>query len=310
MQVIDSFKGLKDKYQRIVVAMGNFDGLHLGHQRLINETVENARRVGGTATVLTFYPHPLAVLRPENSPPLLLTRAGKEKIMARLGVDVLVMVPFTREFALISPEDYVREILCREMAVDGVVVGYNFTFGHRGKGTAETLWSYAEKYGFNLNVIPPVKLEDQVVSSSLIRQLILDGDIQRANRYLGYQYYVEETVVTGDRRGNLLGFPTANLELPRDLLVPPNGVYSVYVTVDDDVFLGVANIGVKPTFKSDNLHRNIEIHLLDFYGNLYDKKIKAQFIRRLRPEKKFNSVTELVNQIQADVQQARADYPK
>lgn len=309
MRVYEGLNGLRHRYEKIVVALGNFDGIHLGHQRLIGEAVATSRRNNGTSAVLTFDPHPLAVLRPEMAPPMLLSRESKERIMGQLGVDVLIMLPFTLDFAKLSPGEFIRDILIEQLGVKGIVVGYNYTFGHKGKGTPETLWKYGEEYGYSLNVIPPVKLAGQVVSSTLIRSKLLEGDVTFARKLLGYYPFTEGIVITGDRRGNTLGFPTANLEYPEGMVVPCNGVYSVHVEFDGETYLGVANIGHKPTF---NGHRktNIEVHLLDFCGDIYGKKIKVNYCRRLRDEKKFSSITDLVNQIQADVQSARFDHPE
>lgn len=309
MRVYENLSGLKDRYASITLALGNFDGIHLGHQRLIGEAVEIARGNNGIAAVLTFDPHPMQVLKPELAPPMLLDREAKRQKMAQLGVDVLLLCPFTREFARLSPEDFIKEILVKQLNITGIVVGYNYTFGHKGQGTPETLWKYAAEYGYDLHVIPPVKLGNQVVSSTLIRSLLAEGNVTAARKFLGYYPFTEGTVVLGDRRGNTLGFPTANIDCPEGLMVPANGVYSVKVELDGDTFLGVANVGTKPTFHQNN-RTNIEVHLLDFCGDIYGKTIKINYLRRLRDERKFSSITDLVNQIQIDVHSARIDHPE
>ncbi len=308
MRVYENLSGLKDRYADITLALGNFDGIHLGHQRLIGEAVEIARRSNGTAAVLTFDPHPMMVLKPELAPQMLLDRDAKRHKMAKLGVDVLLLVPFTREFARLSPEEFIKQILVEQLQVKGIVVGYNYTFGHKGQGTPETLWKYAAEYGYALHVIPPVKLGNQVVSSTLIRHQLAEGNVSTAQKLLGYYPFTEGIVVMGDRRGNTLGFPTANIDCPEGMLVPAKGVYSVQVGLDGETFLGVANVGTKPTFHHHNQQSNIEVHLLDFCGDIYGKKIKVNYLRRLRDERKFSSITELVNQIQLDVQSARFDH--
>ncbi|CCO09420.1 bifunctional riboflavin kinase/FAD synthetase [Desulforamulus hydrothermalis] len=310
MRVYDSLTGLKDKYCHIVAAIGNFDGLHLGHQKLIGEAVAMARRSKGTAAVLTFHPHPLSVLKPELAPPMLLDQDAKRVMMEELGVDVLILLPFTLEFAQLSPVEFIRDVLVQQLNVQGIVVGYNYSFGHRGRGNAETLWQYAAAYGYTLSVIPPVKVGQQVVSSTLIRHKLAEGDVVSARKLLGYPPFTEGTVVYGERRGNTLGFPTANIDCPAGMMVPAKGVYSVHVDLAGETYLGVANVGNKPTFHGYQQPINIEVHLLDFHGNIYGKKIKVKYIRRLRDEKKFSSVTDLVNQIQADVQSARFDHPE
>ncbi|MGB9803566.1 riboflavin biosynthesis protein RibF, partial [Desulfofundulus sp.] len=254
------------------------------------------------------HPHPLAVLDPEHAPPLLLTPGAKERIMSRLGVEVLLRVPFTADFARVGPREFIEEVLCRGLGVKAVFVGYNYTFGYRGEGTPELLREYSQRCGFELHVVPPVAVDGHVVSSTLIRSLLLSGDVTKAAHFMGYYPFVEGRVVTGDRRGATLGFPTANLDPGEGLLIPASGVYSVEVEVDGDRFLGVANIGTKPTFNAKNVRPNIEVHLLDFEGDLYGRWILVRFRRRLREERRFASVSELVAQIQKDIHRARVEY--
>jgi len=310
LRVYESLTGLKDRYPNITVALGNFDGIHLGHQRLIGEAVAIARRNNGTAAVLTFHPHPMAVLKPELAPPMLLDQEAKRRMMAELGVDILILLPFTLNFAQLSPEEFIKDVLVKQLNVKAIVVGYNYSFGHRGRGNPETIWKYAEECGYTLSVIPPVKVVSQVVSSTLIRNKLAEGDVAAAQKLLGYYPFTEGTVVLGDRRGNTLGFPTANIDCPAGMMVPARGVYSVHVDMDGETYLGVANVGTKPTFNGINQRINIEVHLLDFCGDIYGKKIKVKYVRRLRDERKFSSITDLVNQIQADVQSARFDHPE
>lgn len=304
VNVYEHWQGLKDRHRNIVVGLGNFDGVHIGHQRLITELVQMATEYEGTPVVFTFHPHPQAVLQPENSPPLLLTQEAKQNLMAKLGVSVLLLVPFNLDFARLSPEDFIEKVLHEELAVRGVAVGYNYTFGYRGRGTAEMLEKYSGVYGYRLKVVPPVMLDGQLVSSTMIRGLLLKGQVDEAARFLGYYPFIEGEVVEGARRGSTLGFPTANLNIEENLLVPANGVYSTKVYVNGEVYLGVANIGVRPTFQGQ--WRNVEVHLLDFFQDLYGKKIKVLFTRRLRGEKRFSSPADLVRQIEQDISQARA----
>ncbi|AGL01296.1 bifunctional riboflavin kinase/FAD synthetase [Desulfoscipio gibsoniae] len=307
MRIYKDWVGLKDKYKDIVVGLGNFDGIHLGHQRLIGDLVAKSQAVGGTPTVFTFVPHPLAVLNPQGAPPLILPPDVKRNMFAELGVEVLLWIPFTLEFARLSPEDFIKHVLHDQLGVRAVIVGYNYTFGHMGRGTPELLKEYGEKLGFDVVVLQPVSIEGQPVSSTLIRSLLADGEISEARKYLGYSPVIEGTVVYGERRGSTLGFPTANIEVEHNLLVPANGVYSVKVDIDGQTLGGVANIGVKPTFHGNTFIRTIEVHLLDFCGDLYGKLIRVYFIRRLRNEKRFNSAGELIEQIQRDIHEARID---
>ncbi|MBO8137045.1 MAG: bifunctional riboflavin kinase/FAD synthetase [Desulfotomaculum sp.] len=308
MIVKHSFQGLKNKYKNIVVGLGNFDGVHVGHQKLTKKVVSEARKIAGTAVIFTFNPHPLSVLDPQNDPPKLLTQQSKEELMGRLGIDVVLSIPFDIEFAKITPKEFIEKVLYQEMAVREVVVGYNFSFGSRGEGNVETLRQYASRYNYTLHVIPPVTINKRVVSSTVIRKMIMDGDVETAGRFLGYAPFIKGIVVTGDKRGSTIGFPTANIDLDDKILTPANGVYSVHVDVGDDIYLGVANIGTKPTFNNNEVKRNLEVHLLDFNGDLYGQQITVKFLRRLRREQKFNSVNELVAQIQRDIQMSLSDW--
>ena len=306
VQVYETWHGIKEKYPRLAVGLGNFDGIHLGHRRLIDNLVETARRMEGTPVIFTFHPHPLAVLQPDQAPPLLLTGRARERMMERLGVEVVLRVPFTREFARLEPGAFIEEVLVGALGVRAVCVGYNYTFGHRGLGTPAMLEEYGRRCGFAVQVVPPVEVDGRPVSSTLIRRLLMAGDVKTAQRYLGYTPFVEGEVVVGERRGNTLGFPTANLEPEPDLLLPANGVYAVRALVEGDSFLGVANVGVKPTFHGENRRRNVEVHLLDFQGDLYGRWMLVRFERRLRAEKRFASPAELVAQIHRDIIRARS----
>jgi len=305
VDVYYNWQGMKNKYRNLVVGLGNFDGMHKGHQKLIAELVSLSHELDGTPAVFTFHPHPQAVLDPENSPPLLLSMKAKQEIIAGLGIKVLLIIPFNLDFAGLSPEDFIRQVLHEELGLKGVVVGYDYTFGYRGRGTPAVLEAYAPVYGYKVRVIKPVAIDGQVVSSTLIRCLLLRGEIAEAAKYLGYYPFVEGCVVTGDKRGSVLGFPTANLNIEQDVLVPANGVYAVKVSVNRDLFLGVANIGTKPTFQGKR--RNIEVHLLDFYQDLYGNLIRVTFVRRLRQEKRFETPDDLVKQIERDIAQVKAD---
>lgn len=308
MQVYSNWLGLKDKYKNLVVGLGNFDGLHLGHQKLIQELVVRARKVGGTPAVFTFFPHPMVILRPEQAPPMLLSHDIKRKMLSDMGIKVLILVPFTLDFASMSPEEFISTVLHKGLGINSVFVGYNCTFGYMGRGTPELLKEYGQRLGFGVEVISPVAIDGQPISSTLIRGLLADGEVVEAKKYLGYCPFVIGKVIRGDRRGNsLLGFPTANLEVDSNLLVPANGVYSAKVKIDHDIFLGVANIGVVPTFHDESYARTIEVHLLDFSGDLYGQVIQVYLTRRLRREKKFHSPGELIEQIQRDINATRTD---
>ena len=304
----NSWECLKSKHENIVIGLGNFDGVHIGHQKLIYNLVQMAKEINGIPAVFTVHPHPLAVLKPESCPPQLLSQEYKQRIFARLGVKILLTIPFNLKLACLSPEDFVSMVLCEEIGVRGVVVGYNYTFGHRGRGTPELLKDLSEIYGFALQVVQPVMVEGQTVSSTMIRHLIKTGDVSGAAKLLGYDPFTAGEVVAGEKRGRTLGFPTANLELDQEILVPANGVYAAKIYHNGDTYFGLANIGVKPTFHGKK--RNIEVHLLDFCEDLYGKQIKVSFTRRIRGEKKFASPSELIKQIEMDIHKVRTECSK
>lgn len=303
---MDVYYGLDNigEYNNVIVALGNFDGVHLGHRKLIEKTVNLARQVDGTPAVLTFDPHPLKILQPEICPPLLLSREEKIRIMSELGVKLLVITPFCQEIAHLSPELFIKNILIDNLKVKGVVVGYNYSFGFRGKGNSETMSLLALEYGIESVVVPPVKSSGVEVSSTLIRNLLLQGQVAEAAKFLGYFPFVCGQVVTGDQRGRQIGFPTANLQIPEEVLAPANGVYAVRVNIDRECFYGVANLGLRPTFKL-NRPRNLEVNIFDFCRNIYGEKIKVEFIERIRGEREFESVHELIEQIGKDTAQAK-----
>ncbi|MDN5364208.1 MAG: riboflavin kinase / adenylyltransferase [Eubacteriales bacterium] len=309
MQVLNRPE-LLPPHEKIVAALGNFDGLHRGHRVLLKELIRLAGELNARPAVLTFHPHPLDVVNPASSPPLLLSREDKLSLMAETGVEIVFDLPFTPDFARMEPEEFIARVLVEELAVAGVVVGYNYTFGAGGRGTPETLLQAGEKHGFVVKVIPPVRAGDRVVSSTLIRSLLVDGQVEEAALLLGYPYFLRGQVVRGEEIGRRLGFPTANLVPDKKKVIPANGVYAVRASWKEDggeeVREGVANLGYKPTFGRQR-ERLLEVYLFEFSGNLYGKDLKVEFHHRLRGERSFPSVDELVAQIEKDAKLAR-DY--
>ncbi len=305
MEIYQSWQGFKEKQAKIAVGLGNFDGVHLGHQKLLGALVDTARRLEEKSAVFTFHPHPEMVLNPRNAPPMLLSQGAKEQLISRMGVDLFFRIPFTLDFSRMEPELFIEKVLYEGLNVRDVFIGYNYTFGYKGRGTAALLEEYSGRYDYRLHVLPPVIIDNQAVSSTLIRNLLKEGEVAEAARFLGYPPFFEGVVVVGDRRGAALGISTINLEYSMDFLLPANGVYVVKVDVDQDTYLGVANIGNRPTFYDYSARPGIEVHLLDFTGDLYGKIVSVHFTRRLRDEKKFSSSDELVVQIRQDIQRAR-----
>ncbi len=287
-----------------VVTLGNFDGVHLGHRRLLEETRRLAEELKGTSVVATFEPHPRRVLRPEADLKLLTTFEERLALFKEAGMEAILVIPFTSSLAALPAEEFVEEYLVYGLRARGVVVGYDYRFGKKRKGDTELLKRLGEKYNFSVIVVPPQRVNGTVISSSLIRELLEKGRVEEAARLLGRPYSVKGKVIKGHGRGVQLGFPTANLEVPREKLIPALGVYAVRVVVFDGGRLsGVANIGYKPTFSDKEL--SFEVHIFNFNGNLYGKTITVEFIKYIRPELKFPSSSALKEQIHKDCLKAK-----
>ncbi len=288
-----------------VVAVGNFDGVHRGHQALFDHARSEARRLGAPAVALTFEPHPRTVFRPEVPVFRLTTVAAKARLLAALGIDGLVVAGFDRAFAAIAAEDFVNTVLRDQFALKAAVVGHDFHFGKGRSGTPDVLRAAGERLGFSVAVIEPIGDADgTLLASTDVREALTRGDVARANRLLGYRWFVIATVVTGERRGRELGFPTANLRLAPDCGLA-HGIYAVRVrTPDGAEHDGVASYGRRPTF--DNGQPLLEVHLFDFAGDLYGKTLVVSFLAWLRPERKFASVDALIAAMGDDSAAARA----
>lgn len=289
----------------VVVALGNFDGVHLGHRAVLGRALEEGKARGMRVVVATFDPHPRAVLRPGEAPPLLTPLPMRRRLLLDLGVDEVRVIRFDRRLSLKSPEEFVREVLVGELGASVVVVGENFRFGHRAAGDFGDLERLMRSFGGEAVGVPVRGLDGgQEVSSTRIRRLVLEGRVEEALRLLGRPHAVCGRVVEGERRGRKIGFPTANLLPEEGVAVPGRGVYACVVRVGEERYAACTNVGVAPTFggRSESL---IEAHLLDFEGDLYGREIEVGFLRRIRGEKKFSGVEELQEQIRRDLQEAR-----
>ena len=286
-----------------VVGLGNFDGVHLGHRMILGRLVEAAKARQGTALAVTFYPHPLSVLRPGRPVPLILSLREKLRRIAELGVDGVVLQRFGLDFSQLAPEVFVRQYLLDSIGVEKILVGHNFSFGRDRAGNPLLLNSLGKQWGFEVEVIGPVSVGQQEVSSTVVRSLLQTGKLHEATKLLGQPYAVSGRVVKGFQRGRQIGFPTANIR-PRTSVLLPNGVYAVRADVDDVEYNAVANVGVNPTFGENQ--RTIETNLFDFSADLYGKRIRVSFVEHLREERKFSSVEELVQQIREDAERARS----
>ncbi|HEX8723603.1 MAG TPA: bifunctional riboflavin kinase/FAD synthetase [Pyrinomonadaceae bacterium] len=286
-----------------VLTLGVFDGLHLGHQLIISRVVERARAEGCVPTVITFDPHPRAVLHPESAPPLLQTFDQKVEAFGVLGVEQTIVVRFTRDFARVSAEDFLRDVVHERLQAREVYLGRGFAFGRGREGDIELLRRVSRELGFFADEVPEVRLRGQRISSSRIRGLLAEGRVNLARRMLGRPYGVEGRVVRGHERGRTLGFPTANLR-PDNRVIPRGGVYVTATLIGGAWRRSVTNVGVRPTFEHD-AEPSVETFVMDWGGDLYGDVVRVRFLHRLRGERKFASVEELRRQIDQDAARAR-----
>ncbi len=289
-------------YAKPVLTLGNFDGLHRGHRAILERVVERAGELGGTGMVLTFQSHPLEILAPHKSPPRLTTQDEKIRLLRNFGVQVLISVPFTAEFAQQSAEKFLDETIYKNIHPTEIIVGHDYAFGYHRKGTVLLLDKMQSAYGYRLEVIDAVVCDGVISSSTRIREKIAEGEIETANKLLGRVYSITAAVVAGGQKGKALGFPTANLaQQPK--LISAVGVYAVWVSFKGRVFQGVANIGYQPTYGQHPLL--VEVHMLDFKGDIYKERLRVGFVARLRDEVAFAGEEELRDQIEKDVSRAR-----
>jgi riboflavin kinase/FMN adenylyltransferase len=285
-----------------VLTLGVFDGLHLGHQLIMKTVVERAQSIGAVPTVITFEPHPRAVLHPESAPPLLQTFDQKIEALGVLGIEQTIVIHFDRAFAQSRAEEFLRDVVVDRLHTKEVYLGRGFAFGHNREGNIDLLRRVSERLGFFADEVPEVRLRGRRIGSTRIRELLLQGRVNLARRMLGRPYGVEGRVVRGAERGAKLGFPTANLH-PQNRVIPQGGVYVTSTLIDHQWRRSVTNIGTRPTF-DDGSESSVETHVMDWSGDLYGDVVRVRFLHRLRAEKKFNSVDELKSQIRHDAARA------
>jgi riboflavin kinase/FMN adenylyltransferase len=306
MKLIESLADIKSPFRNAVITIGNFDGVHIGHQALFHTVMEYADSIGGTSVAMTFEPHPIRVLKPNGHPPLITLHEQKVELIAKTGIDVLICVPFDRKFAALTADQFVRDLLLDTIGVKAIVVGRDYTFGRNREGNLATLQEMAATGEFEVLVTDWIQAQSghrDRISSTNIRKVVRAGDMLAAKRMLGRYYQIRGLVAQGrNRGGKLLGFPTANINL-QDELCPRSGIYAVTVEHADRTLPGVANIGYSPTF--DDHIFTVEVHILDFDADIYNEKIKVNFVKRLREERKFDSLEALSEQIGRDVATAR-----
>jgi riboflavin kinase/FMN adenylyltransferase len=285
-----------------VLTLGVFDGLHLGHQLIMRAVVERARATNAIPTVITFDPHPRAVLHPVSAPPLLQTFDQKLEAFGVLGIEQAIVIRFDAEFAQIRAEEFLREVVRERLQAKEVYLGRGFAFGRNREGNIELLKAVSEQLGFHADEVAEVRLRGQRISSSRIRELLAEGRVNLARRMLGRPYGVEGRVVRGDERGRTLGFPTANVQ-PQNRVIPRHGVYVTATLIEGTWRRSVTNVGTRPTFESDAAP-SVETHVMNWQGDLYGDVVRVRFLHRLRAERKFASVAQLKTQIEQDVGRA------
>lgn len=299
MLVIDNIFNTTSRLRHVVMTIGSFDGVHLGHQAILRQVVADARRIDGVAAVLTFRPHPREFFMPNHTPNLLTTEKQKIVLLEQLGLDAVFFFPFNAETASLEPEDFIDAVLHDKCGVCELVVGHDFRFGRAARGDFDLLLKMAPQFGFKVSQMAPLLIQGERVSSTAIRERILEGDLEQAELFLGRKFALAGKIEHGRGIGKTLGFPTANLVSPRSI-IPAHGVYAAEARLDGASYPAAINIGIAPTIRQDNVV--VEAHLINFTGDITGKEMELVFHHRLRPEQKFPSREALIQQIRKDVQ--------
>lgn len=302
MNVYQSVEEIKP-IKRPVLTLGMFDGAHVGHQSILKQLNTIAKEIDGESVLITFNPHPRMVLQPNCDLKFLNTLEEKENVLRQFGLEHLIIQGFTKEFSQVTSVEFVKNFLVGQLHIDTLVIGYDHHFGKNREGNFEQLQVLSKEYGFNLIQLKAVEENDVAVSSTKIRNALIEGNINYANKALNYNYPLSGKVVHGDKIGRTLGFPTANLEVDPNKLIPKDGVYAVDVFVDNEKYLGLLSIGFRETVTNTREHR-VEVNILDFDQTIYGKTIRLEFLERLRDEKKFNSLDELIAAMNQDKENA------
>ncbi len=304
MKVYHSIKNFTEKKRLTILTIGTFDGVHLGHQKIIERLNLDKKKVDGKSAILTFFPHPRKVLNHKNNIKMLTTIDEKIQLLEKFQLDHLFIEPFTEEFSQISANEFVKTILVERLRIKKLVIGYDHHFGKNREGNYKQLEKYSKLFNFDLEEISSQDIDNVAVSSTKIREALLEGDVLKANSYLGYHYLLTGEIVEGKGLGRKIKFPTINIQINETYkLIPKTGVYIVRTSLYKKTIFGIMNIGYRPTFNGKS--QTIEVHLLDFQGDLYGEKIQIEILNRLRDEQKFTSIDTLMQQIQKDELLAR-----
>ena len=300
MKVIRYSKNIILPKKKRYIALGVFDGVHLGHQKLIKLTVDKAKKNDGISIVATFDPHPDKIINPESNIFLLTTLEERISLIKDSDVDVFLIIKFNKMMSKMSPEDFISKILVDSLQINELFVGFNYKFGFQGKGNTDILREYSKFYKFKTNILKPIAANDTIISSTRIKDYIKLGEIEKAKKLLGHDITIFGRVISGKGRGRkLLNFATANIETPLDKIIPVNGVYLVEIKIDNRKYYGLMNIGVKPTFRETE--RTIEVHIINFNKKIYNKKVVVNILQKIREEKYFNHPGLLKKQIEDDI---------
>jgi riboflavin kinase/FMN adenylyltransferase len=301
MQIALGISLLQTQVSKSVVTIGNFDGLHRGHREIITQVLQQAKAHNAQSVVVTFHPHPRKILHPEQEHLQLFDQKDQERELAKMGVDLLVIEPFSRNLSQLKPEQYLVDYIIKPLSPEILIVGYDFAFGANRQGTLSVLETLTQQHGIGLQVVHPVKIDGLVISSSEIRKAVREGKVDLAQKMLGRSFYLKGLVEKGDQRGRKLGFPTANLSTNAEVF-PKTGVYATKAYVRGKIYSSVTNVGYNPTFIAEkNKALKVETHILNFNEDIYGEEIEVYFEKYLRSEKKFSSIDELIVQIQKDI---------
>ncbi|MDR2169712.1 MAG: bifunctional riboflavin kinase/FAD synthetase [Planctomycetaceae bacterium] len=301
MQIFNDFQSVPLAYHNCAVSIGKFDGVHCGHVRIINRLKRHADKLSVPSIIVTFCPHPAAVLRSDSGICPIQTLERKIEIIRQFNIDAIIIINPSKQFLQQSAESFFFGVLCDQLHARVIVCGENFTFGHDRTGTPESIKRYGQSAGTEIDIVDSVQIDGATVSSSIIRKLLKEGQINEANKFLGSPYQITGVVATGDARGRTLGFPTANLE-QIETIIPKHGIYATITTINEKQFASTTNIGTSPTFNQNS--PRVEIFIHNFEGNLYGKKLNVDLIQKIREIKKFNSKEELIIQMKNDIKQS------
>ena len=304
MDIVTGHQHLPPLRHPVAVALGNFDGIHIGHQKLLATAVDIAAQTNGQALAFTLDPHPAHILPRRQPPQLITSNKRKFELMANIGIEICVVEPFTKTLSLLSPDDFLDTVLVQSLRAQHIIVGHNFGYGHKRQGDVVHLLSFGKKHKLDIHVIHPIQTMNKKVSSTTTRQVVSQGNLDLAHSLLGRPFDMDGVVIKGKKLGRTLGFPTANLAIESDRLTPPHGVYAVHIKYQEKLYSGIANLGVCPTLTSKSMP-SLEVHIFDFNKDLYDQHICIIFKSLIRKEIKFDSIEALQQQIKQDCLEAR-----